>query len=170
MRNLNRLFDSIRILFLAKSITKLIFKALMPSVTVGVFGSFASGLYLPNSDIDLVIEEPSMSPKKLLYKISRILRGENNGLEILELLPHARVPIIKCQDKQTGVFIDMVFNEFSGLLQIEQIKKASENHNEFEYLYLVLKFFLRQRGLNETYSGGIGNPNMKFTVYYHAPK
>lgn len=36
-----------------------------PSATVSVFGSFSTTLYLPNSDIDLVVQFPPSSPVRL---------------------------------------------------------------------------------------------------------
>lgn len=112
-------------------------------------------MFLPNSDIDLVVEERSLKPKKLLFKMAQILEEEPET-EVIEIISHAKVPIIKCQDKKTRIQMDFVFNEFSGLVQIDQFSKSKESHPEFKYLYMLLKLFLKQRNLNNTYSGGVG--------------
>ena len=68
----------------------------------------------------------------------------------------ARMPLVKCVHKVTGVKLDVIANEISGLAQILQYKRANEAYPEFKYLYLFFKFFLHQRNLNSTYNGGVG--------------
>lgn len=123
---------------------------------LGIFGSFASGLYLPNSDIDVLIEEPEIKRRYLIREIAEILKKHSHVYKDLEVIAHAKVPVIKAVHIQTGVNIDIVFNEFSGLAQINQFRNAMTYYPEFKFLYLIIKLFLRQRGLNTTYRGGIG--------------
>ena len=45
----------------------------------------------------------------------------------------------------------------NGIYQVEQVKKTIKFYPSFKYLYFVLKFYLRQRNLNDTYMGGVGS-------------
>ena len=103
-----------------------------------------------------MVEEKTLKPKKLFNKFAEILSQEPET-EILEIIQKAKIPIIKCQDKKTGIQLDFLFNEFLGLVQINQFHLAKKLHPEFKYLYLLLKLFLRQRNLNHTFTGGVGN-------------
>ena len=114
---------------------------------------------MPNSDIDIIVHEGKIEKKTLMYKVLEILKEKDYGIKIEEVLHKARVPILKCIDTETDINIDLVFNELSGIPQIKQFENAVKNYPEFKYMYLLLKFFLRQRRLNETYSGGIGKKN-----------
>jgi non-canonical poly(A) RNA polymerase PAPD5/7 len=91
-----------------------------------------------------------------MYDVIQIFEDESNGMRIEESLHKARVPILKCIHIETNINVDLVFNEKSGLPQIKQFENAIMNYPEFKFMYLLLKFFLRQRRLNETYSGGVG--------------
>ena len=91
-----------------------------------------------------------------MLKVIDIFKDESQGIKIEESLYKARVPILKCIHKETDINVDIVFNELSGLPQIKQFENAVKNYPEFKFMYLLLKFFLRQRRLNETYSGGVG--------------
>ena len=123
---------------------------------MGVFGSFASGLYLHSSDIDLIIEDSRKQKRQLLQEVVEIFRFQAKGIEILDMFPYIRVPIIKCRDKATNIQVDLVFNEYRGLAQIHYFQEACECYPEFKYLYIFFKFFLKQRGFNNTYTGGVG--------------
>lgn len=121
-----------------------------------LFGSLSSGLYLPNSDIDLVVYKHKTKVRSLMDQVVEVFKDSSHGIQIEEVLHKAKVPIVKCVHVESGINVDIIFNELSGLLQIDQFEQAIRNYPEFKFLYLLLKFFLRQRRLNETYTGGVG--------------
>jgi non-canonical poly(A) RNA polymerase PAPD5/7 len=91
-----------------KRIARVVNKA-YPTAKVLVFGSCATGLNLPNSDIDLLVYHPSMRDIPMINKLtSDLLRA--NICTSIEPIKHAKVPIIKLQDKETGINIDLSFN------------------------------------------------------------
>lgn len=55
----------------------------------------------------------------------------------------------------------------NGSAAIEQIKKFNELFPAFKYLAIVLKYFLRQRYLNEVFNGGLGSYALALMVISH---
>lgn len=129
---------------------------LWPSARVEMFGSFRTGLYLPTSDIDLVvIGQWTMLPLRTL-EIELINQGiaEPNSVRVLD---KASVPIVKLTDRQTQVKVDISFNMESGVQSAKLIKGFKRDYPVLEKLVLVLKQFLLQRDLNEVFTGGISS-------------
>eukprot|EP00439_Symbiodinium_sp_Y106_P046246 s1579_g5.t2 len=66
-------------------------------------------------------------------------KGEISWLEIIET---AKVPVIKVRSQSCGLRADVVF---------------SQEYPQMKPLLLFFKYFLLQRGLHETYTGGMGS-------------
>jgi DNA polymerase sigma len=78
---------------LVKKIKRVV-KECYPDAIVMVFGSCASGLNLPNSDIDLLVYNPSKSDISMINKLSGKLLA--SGIcKSIEPLKFTKVPIIK---------------------------------------------------------------------------
>ncbi|KAH0535528.1 terminal nucleotidyltransferase 4B-like [Cotesia glomerata] len=127
-----------------------------PESKVEVFGSFRTGLYLPTSDIDLVVigrwaNLPlfTLENKFLEYDIA-----EPSSIKVLD---KASVPIIKLTDKETDIKVDISFNMNNGVKSAELIKNYKRRFPVLDKLVLVLKQFLLQRDLNEVFTGGISS-------------
>ncbi|XP_061732898.1 terminal nucleotidyltransferase 4B [Nerophis ophidion] len=129
---------------------------LWPSAEVQVFGSFSTGLYLPTSDIDLVVFGKWETLP--LWTLEEALRKRNVADEnSIKVLDKATVPIIKLTDSFTEVKVDISFNIKNGVKAARLIKEFKEKYPVLPYLVLVLKQFLLQRDLNEVFTGGIGS-------------
>lgn len=134
-----------------------VIKYIWPNCKVEVFGSFRTGLYLPTSDIDVVILGSGLkSPQIGLNALSRALSQKGVAKKI-QVIAKARVPIVKFVEKRSGVAFDISFDVNGGPIAAEFIKNAISKWPELRPLCLVLKVFLQQRELNEVYSGGISS-------------
>ncbi|KAK6134605.1 hypothetical protein DH2020_031664 [Rehmannia glutinosa] len=132
-------------------------KYIWPNAEVEVFGSFKTGLYLPSSDIDVVILGSNVSrPQMGLQALSRALSQRGIAKKI-QVIAKARVPIIKFVEKKSGVAFDISFDVHNGPKAAEFIKDAVSKWPPLRPLCLILKVFLQQRELNEVYTGGIGS-------------
>ncbi|KAI4321873.1 hypothetical protein MLD38_035204 [Melastoma candidum] len=132
-------------------------KYIWPNCQVAVFGSFNTGLYLPTSDIDVVIMGSGVKKPQLgLHALSRALSLKGIAKKIL-VIAKARVPIIKFVEKRSGVAFDISFDIENGPKAATFIKDAVSRLPPLRPLCLILKVFLQQRELNEVYSGGIGS-------------
>ncbi|XP_053697857.1 non-canonical poly(A) RNA polymerase protein Trf4-1-like [Sabethes cyaneus] len=129
---------------------------LWPMARVEMFGSFRTGLYLPTSDIDLVvIGRWDKLPLRTLEN-ELINRGIAEPMSV-RVLDKASVPIVKLTDRETQVKVDISFNMQSGVQSAELIKDFKRKYPVLAKLVLVLKQFLLQRDLNEVFTGGISS-------------
>ncbi|KAM8966444.1 terminal nucleotidyltransferase 4A isoform 2-T2 [Pelodytes ibericus] len=131
-----------------------VIKDLWPSADVQIFGSFSTGLFLPTSDIDLVVFGKWERPP--LQRLEQALRRQCVA-EKIKVLDKATVPIIKLTDQVTDVKVDISFNVRTGVKAAQFIKDCMKEYTLLPYLILVLKQFLLQRDLNEVFTGGISS-------------
>ena len=75
----------------------------------------------------------------------------------MEVVDSARIPIVKFDHARTHIAFDVSFDIESGLRTGKIVKKFIRQLPAMRPIVLVLKYFLAQRELNETYSGGIGS-------------
>ncbi|CAL4103414.1 unnamed protein product, partial [Meganyctiphanes norvegica] len=129
---------------------------LWPAARVEIFGSFRTGLYLPTSDIDLVvIGKWDSLPLRTLEKA--LLEKGIAEQSTLKVLDRASVPIVKLTDRETDVKVDISFNMSSGVNSARLIKEYKSMFPALPKLVMVLKQFLLQRDLNEVFTGGISS-------------
>ncbi|XP_021606696.1 terminal nucleotidyltransferase 4B isoform X2 [Manihot esculenta] len=134
-----------------------VIKYIWPNCKVEVFGSYKTGLYLPTSDIDVVILGSGIKyPQIGLQALSRALSQKGIAKKI-QVIAKARVPIVKFIERQSGVSFDISFDVDNGPKAAKFIKDAVSKWPALRPLCLILKLFLQQRELNEVYSGGVGS-------------
>ncbi|TKS81809.1 Non-canonical poly(A) RNA polymerase PAPD7 [Collichthys lucidus] len=133
-----------------------VIKDLWPTARVEIFGSFSTGLYLPTSDIDLVVFGTWDHPP--LQELEQALRKHNvAGPYPIKVLDKATVPIIKLTDHETEVKVDISFNVETAVKAAQFIKSYLKKYTVLPPLIFVLKQFLLQRDLNEVFTGGISS-------------
>lgn len=140
------------------------------SATVHPFGSFMSGLYLPTADMDLVVCSASymkggpptyLGARSWLYKFQKFLIAQHVAdSQSIEVIAHARIPLVKFVDRLTGLKVDISFENLGGVDAIDTFLKWKDQYPAMPILVTVIKHFLLMRGLNEPVNGGIGG----FTV------
>ncbi len=119
--------------------------------TVTVVGSFAHGLWLPNADVDVVMEQHAGS----LRAVARSIRKIGQRVTLLE---SARVPIIKYVDSKTGVPVDVSFNIRSGIQLNSLLSSVLEQHRSGDMLIRVVKYYLNGfPKLCDPSCGGLGS-------------
>mmetsp|Transcript_28434 Transcript_28434/g.46084 ORF Transcript_28434/g.46084 Transcript_28434/m.46084 type:complete len:337 (-) Transcript_28434:284-1294(-) len=127
---------------------------------VVVFGSFATNLFLPTSDIDLsIVGSDASTPVSAVRRLAAVLSNGSNSKWVTKMavIDKARVPIVKFIDGPSQVSVDISFAADSGPQNVPVIKRFLQEFPALRPLVFVLKYFLFQRGLNEVYTGGIGS-------------
>ncbi|KAG5899841.1 hypothetical protein JTB14_012312 [Gonioctena quinquepunctata] len=123
---------------------------------VEIFGSYRTGLYLPTSDIDLVvIGKWTNLPLRTLEQ--EFLDKDIAVHDSIKVLDKASVPIVKLTDKKTDIKVDISFNMCNGVKSAELIKTYMDRFPVLPKLVYVLKQFLLERDLNEVFTGGISS-------------
>lgn len=140
-------------------------RSVWPNATVEVFGSFDTKMYLPSSDIDLVVFEPTARPPMCLEPLARAMK-DLGLVHSLEIISTARVPIIKSVDSLTLFRLDISFNMNSGLESAKIVKEMLESRvgGALRAMMFVLKQFLLQRNMNEVFSGGVGSYGLMIMI------
>lgn len=128
---------------------------LYPAAQAAAFGSTRTSLFLPVSDVDLVILGRAPGPDPL-NKLASILKASGVAREV-NYISHARVPIIKFTDRHSNCCVDICLNQHSGISSSRLLSKYLNEMTALRPLVLVLKYFLYQHGYGETYTGGIGS-------------
>jgi len=140
-----------------------------PDSNIACFGSFSTGLFLPTSDLDVVVYRPggdknsasySANPtqgnqSKNLNKIAKHIHS--NGFYIHKVIRHSRIPIIKAEDDLTHYLIDISYNQQSGVPAINYIKQNIKKYPALKPLVYLLKHFLYINDMNEVFTGGLGS-------------
>ncbi|ORY86656.1 hypothetical protein BCR35DRAFT_44063 [Leucosporidium creatinivorum] len=150
---------------------ELVVKQSWPDAEVKVFGSMATGLFLPDGDIDLTILCPSFG-KTLPRKIFEQLAGALISYSIIssrarpdcELVLSARVPILKfTTTRALGSFsVDVSLDGTKGVAGANVSRallselEGKGKKERAERLVLLWKTFLRAHGVNEVRNGGLG--------------
>lgn len=134
---------------------KTLVASLWDGATLETFGSHHTQMFLPNSDIDMVIFGIPSGTGPLFELAGKL---EQDGMvTYLEVIDKARIPIVKFVHKATNIQVDVSFNIGGGLATADLVKHYMRVYPAFRPLTLVIKYFLAQRGLNETFGGGVGS-------------
>lgn len=134
---------------------------------VDVFGSTATGLHLPQGDIDLVVQLPKKHTQiplsTSLHQLRHALLQEGfvHGNNI-KVITNCKVPIVKFTSSPLlgALLVDISFNSTNGP---EGAKKMKEMLTKLESavalrattLVYLLKFFMERRRLSEVRVGGL---------------
>lgn len=135
-------------------------------VKVHTFGSFASKVYLPTADMDMVTISAEFEHKgrKLLCRDRRAMldfadvlkRGGIPRPGSVLVIASARVPIIKFIDNMTGLHVDMAFENTSGIKGSEVFDEWRRKYPAMLPIVSLLKQFVLMRDVNDVSTGGIG--------------
>ncbi|KAI8928431.1 hypothetical protein BC831DRAFT_510065 [Entophlyctis helioformis] len=141
-------------------------EAIWPDATVEVFGSFETMLYLPSSDVDVVVMCDKCHPPNCLYQLRKSLETMK-VFSSIEVISKAKVPIIKGIDALTNFAVDISFNMTNGVQSAALVKQFVEDPKFGEGIrpmMLILKQFLTQRHLHEVFTGGLGSYGLLILV------
>lgn len=123
-------------------------------------------MYLPNADMDLVVISETFRTSgqrtvgqshNQMYRLANYL--QQIGLArsgSVEVIPKAKVPLIKFVDQMTGIRVDVSFENETGLIANDTFNAWKEQFPAMPILTTVIKQFLMMRGLNEVVNGGLG--------------
>ncbi|KAI5061356.1 hypothetical protein GOP47_0023861 [Adiantum capillus-veneris] len=145
---------------------------LWPSCQVHMYGSSASGLFLPSSDVDLVIlntgcPDTLSALETLAQFFSSAFKGRLSALEVLR---DARVPIVRFYDNksllQFDVRVECTSRFPAELHAVQPMKNSLVEIPVMGPLYILLKMFLHENRLDRLYDSGGIRPYMLFCMLY----
>ncbi|KAG0249824.1 hypothetical protein BG011_008910 [Mortierella polycephala] len=123
---------------------------------VELYGSFDTQLYLPSSDLDIVVMRERNISKRDLHALASHLRRVGIS-HTIEVIAKAKVPILKLNELISNLAIDISFNTESGLESAATVKLFMEITPALRPLTMLIKHFLTTMSCNEVFHGGIGS-------------
>lgn len=136
-----------------------VIQLVLPDAIVDVFGSYSTGMSSYSSDLDICVNVPVSDAATLhrhMYNIASLLRS-SISTNYVDVRSHARVPIIKGVHSELSLEYDISFNSPHGAAHRESILNYIEKHPLARVLIMVVKSFLKKRGLNQPYTGGMSS-------------
>lgn len=148
-----------------------IVRTLWPGARLEVFGSYATNLFLPTSDIDVcVLGSPAKGGSAPDFnehmELAQAIRNVPDFARRVNFIK-ARVPLVKIVARNSNVQCDISFNRGNGPGNVPVIKQYIADYPALRPLLMVLKSFLQQRSLNEVFSGGLGSYSILLLVVSH---
>ena len=147
-----------------------------PGADISLFGSYATRLALPSSDMDVVVLYPFLDSREYVQFAVRTLAevlGEFPWTVAAQAIDSATVPLVKLQvDAQFFggadsdlIRVDVSFDGFRGnsatshigLDSAKYVSKLVETHSRLRSIVLMLKHLLVINDLNCAYTGGISS-------------
>lgn len=141
---------------------------LFPSAAVKLAGSIDYGLHLPApvSDLDLVIQHPTLSTEAGLQILYLCIRADRRFSSV-NYIPTASTPVIKATVVNSLVNIDITWNVANVDEVRNLISTAVAQYPFFMPITLYLKHYLYMHGLGTPYHGGLGAFPLYLLVIFH---
>lgn len=158
---------------------------LFSQARVLLFGSQASGLALPGSDLDIVVLGAGCEMQRAARGYSRHERGmvrevledlldaliQGNCVQGRAQIIDAKVPIIKCQlvNSEFGgpLEADISLGVANGAEAVHFVARQIKAMPPLRPLVLVIKAFLKEAGMNEVFTGGLSSYSLCNMVIAH---
>ena len=156
----------------------------IPDYEVNLYGSHATNLCLPWSDLDVVLIKKNNIENNgtqmdnninlmLLSKLFEYIRNEP-WVKECKLISKASVPIIKLIsiEKYNNMSIDISIQDDThfGLKCVELVKKFIEEYKSLKPLVLAIKNILKSANLNDPYKGGISSYGLILMIIFFLQK
>eukprot|EP00667_Euglena_gracilis_P010430 EG_transcript_10617 len=127
---------------------------LWPTASVKVFGSSQTGLALPISDVDFMVEGHASSTLHMTDLADAL---QEYGMANVRVIANAKVPLIKFLDPQSHLSGDISFCVRNATESVHVVKKYLAQYAAAKPLILVLKTLLHQNNLNVVHTGGLSS-------------
>lgn len=130
------------------------------NASVRTVGSYVTGLYLPTSDIDMVLTHDRYPligySESRLYVLIEKIRKSGFASKVDDVLA-ASVPLIRITDKVTGIQIDLTSADEHSVKATEAVQEWLQPSSPMKPLLFVVKMFLSIRSCGATYTGGLNS-------------
>ena len=147
----------------------------IPNYQAHLYGSHATNLCLPWSDLDIVLIpkniniNTSQNNHVLLFKLYENLKNQK-WVKDINYISNASIPIIKIYsiDIYNNIPIDISIQEENhfGLKCVDLVKQFMNQYESLKPLVLAIKNILKRANLNDPYKGGISSYGLILMIVY----
>ncbi|KAF9974168.1 hypothetical protein BGZ73_002476 [Actinomortierella ambigua] len=129
-----------------------------PQSRVLSFGSYCNGLLMNDSDADFCIAGDSRTSDPPLADMMILgMYLEDMGMEEIQVVDQATVPIVKFVDPQTKLKGDINYGNRLGVVNSEMIKMYTEIDVRCKKLLYLVKLLCRRHGINDSSKGTLSS-------------
>lgn len=132
---------------------------------LSTFGSAESGLSLKGGDFDLCLQIPNADQKKIIKRIGGMLRGQ--GMENVQALTRAKVPIVKFTDPRSGLHVDISINNTLALHNTRLLSSYSKIDSRVRELAICVKHWALHRNISDAPNGTLSSYGWSILVINH---
>ena len=132
---------------------------------LSAFGSAESGLSLKGGDFDLCLQIPDANEKKILKKIGGMLRGQ--GMEDVQIITGAKVPIVKFIDPRSGLHVDISINNTLALHNTRLLSSYANADSRVKELAICVKHWALHRNVSDSVNGTFSSYAWSILVINH---
>ena len=132
---------------------------------LSAFGSAESGLSLKGGDFDLCLQISDANEKKILKKIGGMLRGQ--GMEEVQIITGAKVPIVKFIDPRSGLHVDISINNSLALHNTRLLSSYAKSDSRVKELAICVKHWALHRNISDSVKGTLSSYAWSILVIDH---
>ncbi|CAI8289721.1 MAG: Uncharacterised protein [Euryarchaeota archaeon UBA443] len=132
---------------------------------IEVFGSSVTNLSIGTGDLDLCLSFKNKTPRKVLRKISGLLHEE--GMEDIQIIPKARIPIVKFKDPRSGLDVDISLDNRLAIYNSMMLKSYAQEER-LRLLVQMVKYWASRRGINNAFEGSLSSYAWTLLTIQHA--
>ncbi|MED5291724.1 MAG: nucleotidyltransferase domain-containing protein, partial [Candidatus Thermoplasmatota archaeon] len=132
---------------------------------VEAFGSSVTNLSIGTGDLDICLSFKGDTPKRVLNIISGLLH--ENGMNDIQMIPKARIPIIKFKDPRSGLDVDISLDNRLAIHN-SQMLKAYAQEERLRQLVQMVKYWASRRGINDAFEGSLSSYAWTLLSIQHA--
>lgn len=143
-----RLFERLSALFAVR----------YPENVLHLFGSAANGFATQTFDLDLCLEQrgPDIRPRaELCEEVGAMLEAE--GMREVKAIAHARIPVVKFIEPETGIDCDVCFDNMLAVANTKLLRDYSFLDARLAQLVIVVKHWAKQRNCCSAYEGTLSS-------------
>lgn len=134
---------------------------------VELYGSYATRLHLPSSDIDMVITNIEGDKREILRNVEKLLKSQLQ-VRNTNLIHQALVPVLKIRPEVNGraIQIDITVTDtnHSGLKCLGIVNRLLQQSSTIRPIFIILKELLYICNFKEPFTGGLGSYSLFLMV------
>ncbi|KAL4466985.1 hypothetical protein ABPG74_010582 [Tetrahymena malaccensis] len=151
-----------------------IIKQNFPNIKLNKYGSYATKLCLPWSDIDIAVDISGINKEdanqSFLKTIEVLLFAHSDLVQEILNVQNTSVPVLKvtCTQKYDYKKLDITILEgkHNGIKCVDLVNNYINAYQHLKPLVLVLKQFLHSLEMNDTYKGGLSSYSLILMLVY----
>jgi hypothetical protein len=119
------------------------------------FGSSVTGLNIKGGDLDLCFVIPDANQKNTIVNMAKVLRGQ--GMENVQTITNAIVPILKFKDPRSGIRTDISVNNTLALHNTELLRRYSRVDRKVSDFIRLVKYWAFHRNISNPFEGTLSS-------------